>query len=415
MATRNPNRRSNSGAIAVQLLVILVPVLFGLIGFAVDLGTLYSIRGELKTASDSMALAAAQHLIGTNQGLTDATSAAQLTIDNSAGFGNKYNYGGLVIGQTNGSLTSSVQPPSFFSTLTDEGGSGGSGSRFARITIDADAPLVFWRFLSLGVAGKTTVSASSVAGISAPLCTACAIEAFAVPALDQSDTTDFGYIPGTKYTLAYNCTGVGAPGPLPGTVRRIDYIILNRLDPNATVFSDENSQLFRMGASGLPGNSTQACFSINVGEQVWASALPIACALNRPPAVVPSALCGLTTRFESTTVGSCATIPDFDTLSSIYSPDADTTDIDDYTAYAGNARRVITIPIIDVLNATGTMTVLGFRQFLVEPNQNAVDLNPNDVGARFSALYIGSVVPVKQGRFDGCQVTSGPGKVVLHD
>jgi len=399
---------------AVQLLVIMVPVLFGLIGFAVDLGTLYSIRGELKTASDSMALAAAQHLIGTNQGLSDATSAAQLST-------NKYNYGGLVIGQTNGFLSSSVQSPSYFTTLqdalntTNAGAGGTSDSRHARVTINADAPLVFWRFLSLGVAGKTTVSASSVAGISAPLCTACAIEAFAVPALDQSDTTDFGYIPGTKYTLAYNCTGIGAPGPLPGTVRRIDYIILNRLDPNATVFTDENSQLFRMGAGGLPGNSTQACFSINVGEQVWANALPIACTLNRPPAVVPSALCGLTTRFESTTLGSCATIPDFDTLSSIYSPDSDTTDIDDYTAYAGNTRRVITIPIIDVLNATGTMTVLGFRQFLVEPNQNAVDLNPNDVGGRFSALYIGSVVPVKQGRFDGCQVTSGPGKVVLHE
>lgn len=406
---------------SVQLLVLMVPVLFGLMGFAVDLGTLYAIRGELKTASDAMALAAAQHLIGTNQGLSDAAAAAQLTIDNSSGFGNKYNYGGLAIGQTTGSLSSSVQPPGFFTTLqdalnsTDSGGGGTSDSRHARVTVNADAPLVFWRFLSLGVSGKTTVTASSVAGISAPLCTACAIEAFAVPALDQSDTTDFGYVPGSKYTLAYNCTGTGAPGPLPGTVRRIDYILLNRLDPNAAVFTDETSQLFRIGAGGLPGNSTQACFSIGVGEQVWASALPIACTLNRPPAVVPSALCGLTTRFESTAPGSCATIPDFDTLSSIFTPDTDTTDIDDYTAYAGNARRVITIPIVDVLNPTGTMTVLGFRQFLVEPNQNAADLNPNDVGARFGALYIGSVVPVRQGRFDGCQVAAGPGKVVLHE
>jgi hypothetical protein len=29
-------------------------------------------------------------------------------------------------------------------------------------------------------------------------------------------------------------------------------------------------------------------------------------------------------------------------------------------------------------------------------------------------LYLGSVVPIRQGRIDGCQVTSGPGKVVLH-
>ena len=41
------------------MLVILVPVLFGLIGFAVDLGRLYMVRGELKTAANAMALAAA--------------------------------------------------------------------------------------------------------------------------------------------------------------------------------------------------------------------------------------------------------------------------------------------------------------------------------------------------------------------
>ena len=50
------------GATTIQLLVILVPVLFGFIGFAVDLGQLYLVRGELKVAANSMALAAAQKL-----------------------------------------------------------------------------------------------------------------------------------------------------------------------------------------------------------------------------------------------------------------------------------------------------------------------------------------------------------------
>lgn len=406
---------------SIQLLVILVPVLFAIIGFAVDLGTLYSIRGELKTAANSMALAAAQHLIGTDQGITDATTAAHLTLDNSTGFGNKYNYGGLVIGQTNGNLGSTADDPTYFPVLQDalsatgeSGGGGTSDSRHARVTISADAPLIFWRFLSLGVAGKTTVSASAVAGISAPLCTACAIEAFAIPALDAGDSVDFGFTPGTIYTLAFNCTGPGAPGPLAGTTRRIDYIILNRLDPNSA-FTDETSQLFQMGAGGLPGNSTQPCFSVNAGETIWPDALPIACNLNRTPAVVPSALCGMTTRFETNLLGSCTIIPNVDDLSAAYSPDTDTSFITDYTSYAGNARRVITIPIIDALNATGTMTVLGFRQFLVEPTQGVGDVAPNDVGARFGAMYIGSVVPVRQGRFDGCFISSGPGKVVLHE
>ena len=46
--------------------MILVPVLFGLIGFAIDLGILYSVKGELKTGANALALAAAQQLIGTD-------------------------------------------------------------------------------------------------------------------------------------------------------------------------------------------------------------------------------------------------------------------------------------------------------------------------------------------------------------
>jgi hypothetical protein len=63
------------------------------------------------------------------------------------------------------------------------------------------------------------------------------------------------------------------------------------------------------------------------------------------------------------------------------------------------------------------MTVLGFRQFLLEPGS----LNPADPYGRFVAQYIGSPAPVQQGWFDdhfglGCPipVPSGPGKVVLH-
>ena len=60
------------------------------------------------------------------------------------------------------------------------------------------------------------------------------------------------------------------------------------------------------------------------------------------------------------------------------------------------------------------MMVLGFRQFLVDPNPDATNINPTDQNGRFVALYIGSVAPVKQGRFDGCTQAAGPGKVVLH-
>ena len=57
-----PRRR---GSLSLQLLVVLVPVFFGLMGFALDLGRLYLIRGELNQAASSMALTAAGKLIGT--------------------------------------------------------------------------------------------------------------------------------------------------------------------------------------------------------------------------------------------------------------------------------------------------------------------------------------------------------------
>ena len=60
------------------------------------------------------------------------------------------------------------------------------------------------------------------------------------------------------------------------------------------------------------------------------------------------------------------------------------------------------------------MQVLGFRQFLVQPNQGSTTSNAADQNARFLVNYIGSVVPVKQGSFQGCTISAGPGKVVLH-
>ena len=60
------------------------------------------------------------------------------------------------------------------------------------------------------------------------------------------------------------------------------------------------------------------------------------------------------------------------------------------------------------------MNVLGFRQFLVIPNPGVTNISPADGPGRFIATYIGNPVPLKQGRFGSCNVSSGPGKVVLH-
>jgi Flp pilus assembly protein TadG len=408
----------------VQLLVILVPVLFGLMGFALDLGQLYLVRGELQSAANAMALAAAQQLIGTETSTDAATTFARLTLDNTTGQANKYYFGGLQIGQTNGLLNSEAPDPGYYATVVDaigadSAGGGevtGSGAKHVRVTLTADAPLTFWSFLPLATERKAPVAAKAVAGMSAPLCVACAIEPLAVAAVDQGDTTDFGFVPGTEYTLGYVCKGAPTPGALSGTTQRIPYLLLNRLDPNATVFADEQSQLYRVGAGGVPGSATasQACFTINNAEQIWVSAAPVPCRSANPGQSVVSMVCGMTSRFESTYPALCAGIPEVDTISGVYTQDSDVSEITDYTQYQGNARRVITVAIVDLLNAGGAMTVLGFRQFLIEPVQGGVDVSPSDPNGRFAALYIGSVVPVKQGSFSGCQQAAGPGKIVLH-
>jgi hypothetical protein len=110
----------------------------------------------------------------------------------------------------------------------------------------------------------------------------------------------------------------------------------------------------------------------------------------------------------------CAGVPEVDTLSTIFPPDPDVADYDVYTDYTGTGRRLITIPVVDVLSSTNTMTVLGFRQFLVSPALGGVNISISDTFGRFVAMYAGSVAPVRQGRFDGCQQQAGPGKVVLH-
>lgn len=427
MDTRSPSRfgltaSRERGTTSVQVLVLLVPVIFGLMGFAVDLGRLYLIRGELKAAANSMALAAAEQLNGTDAAPDNATGIAMLTLDQGSGTGNRYNFGMLQIGQTTGLLASEVPQPAYYSSLEaaasgegTAGEAGGTEARYVRVTISAEAPLLFWGLLSLGAERKTLVRSQAVAGISAPLCMACGIEPLAIAARDLEDPVNFGFTPNTKYTFAYSCTGLPSPTGLSSAAQVLSYVILDHYNAEAATLADEHTQLYRIGAQGLlpSTNAALSCVSINAERQVWTNAAPRACA-QIVVSQVTSFLCGLATRFSSETPDACTSVPEIESVAPAYSPDTDFTDLEEYAAYAGNGRRVITVAVVDSIASTSAMIVLGFRQFLVEPNPNDVTISPGDRYGRFAALYIGYPVPVRQGRFDGCQVSAGPGKVVLH-
>ncbi len=416
---------------SIQFLVLMVPVLFGMMGFAIDLGRLYLVRGELNQAASSMALAAAAKLNGTAVSADDATLAARLTIDGGDGKGNKYNFGSLAIGASGGTLVSEAPDPGYYSAAADAIGedqnagastAGATDAKHVRVNITAEAPLTFWGFLSLGQSRKATIAGRASAGMSAPVCTACGIDPFVIAPIDVDDTVDFGFVAGSLYTLGSQCTGA-APGVLGASVARVPYLLIDRFDD--TSLQDESQQLYRIGAQGLLPSSTtaKACVTIASadGEQIWSvvnggtlSAAPLAC--GQVPPAARDVLCGIYTRLDQnvTPPAACSVVTEVETLAANYTPDRDVTTLDDYTLYTGNTRRVMTFPVVDALNAGAAMTVLGFRQFLIQPNPDDVVTNPADTNGRFIALYIGNKVPLKQGGFGGtCGVTSGPGKVVL--
>lgn len=410
---------------SVQFLVILVPVLLGMMGFAIDLGRIYLVRGELNQAANAMALAAAAKLNGTTGALDLADAAARVTLDNSLADGNKYNFGSLIVGDTSGLLNGSVPAPAYFDTAAAAAAAygqsavtstaDGTTARHATINLTASAPLLFWGLLTLGQSRITSIAASAVAGVSAPVCTACGIEPFAVIVTNTADTVDFGLTKGSLYTLGFQCNGapVGpAAQPIALTVGRFPYTVIDRYDTSAGF--TEFQQLYRNGAQGLAPSTNQAfaCARIGAVETAWATVTPRACAAQGARTdSVPYALCGLRTRHTDTAPAFCETSNELTTLSSAYTPDSDLTYLTDYPTYAGNNRRLMTLPIIDT-----TLTVLGFRQFLLQPNDAAGTIDDPSMGdGRFVVQYVGVVAPVKQGRLDGsCGVTFGPGKVVAH-
>ncbi|MBI3694837.1 MAG: hypothetical protein HY238_08365 [Acidobacteria bacterium] len=414
-----------SGQAAVLILILMAFVLFAFLGFAVDLGRLYLIRGELNAAADALALSAAQELIGTNAAADRAQAAMTLT-QSSDDFGdNRFNFSGNQIGGE-GTLTSQVMGPELFATYSDatsadiSATADSSTARYVRVTVRADAPLTFWQFLPVAKLGTTSVMTAAVAGISQPLCTVCGLEPLAVLQADATDSTDFGFVPGLKYTLHSQCTGAPRPTVLAGTVGLVQYTVLNRALEDS---SDQDQQVFKMLAGGLPppsfpvsDDSTLTCPAIGTADLRLPAVSVAACNAPNRGTIPRDVLCGLNARLNPAAHPACSGIQDVDTLIESFTPDTDIDDHDDYLEYAGNRRRILTVAVVDAVPfAVGdTMNILGFRQFLLEPDPNSTELSPADPVGRFAALYIGSPAPVKAGSFGACGVTSGPGKVVLH-
>ncbi|HKA00594.1 MAG TPA: pilus assembly protein TadG-related protein, partial [Candidatus Solibacter sp.] len=448
---RGPDKRAvlETGSTSFILIVLMVPVFFGMMGFAFDLGRLYLIRGELSQAANSMALAAASQLLGTS-----ASADNMLKVLPPNGPVYNYNFGAIQVGMGAGNLTSTVGTPNCFDTAanaTSPSGSAGdcTTATAVQLTVTADAPLLFWSLLPGGTSRKTSIGVSAVAGISAPLCTICNTVPIAVPAIDATDTLNFGYDASfsTLYTLSYQCTGTPAPINYPFTSSAginggttIPYEIVNHYDANNALMPDEFDQLYVSGAQGMISstnptpntltantNTPLACMNVGDFEQLLAEAVPPACARGTNQ-YIQAFTCGIYARLDNAnTPAACTTaVTDFGALSVNYQPDTDVTpgETPPYSAYTGNGRAIITVAVVGALagSTADPMQVLGFRQFLVVPNPDGTFFDPSDPNGRIPVLYIGNPAPVQNGWFDtryaggSCPVGgfSGPGKVVLH-
>lgn len=424
VASRERKERGQAG---IFVLLMLVFVLLGFLGLALDVGRFQVIQAELQVAADAAALAAATRLIGTANSAANAGLTGQAPFDVTNGNDNRFNlHTTSIVGSTDLVTTVTFD---YFATLDSAlagtgGAQAGFDAKYVRVDITAESPGIFTRFLTQR-AERPTVRSFAVAGISAPVCRACGIDGVAVTALDTTDEQDYGFVPGEYYTLYLNVgqqrPNLAAcpsqiPAPLPDTLQAAEYTILNHVPVGPE--TDTDGLLFRLGAGGLAPAGTEelpGCITIGSSETAMTGIQGATCGTAQP--VARNLACGLNTRFGVDPSGNaCNNITNVAELATLFSQDADiggsdTTPQNYQLDYDGNARRVITAPIVD---SSSSLTVLNLRQFLVQNDASLAGINVNAFTGAMRAQYIGAPVPIRLGTIGGaCGVTRGVGKVVL--
>jgi Flp pilus assembly protein TadG len=414
--------RSDRGAATVYFLLLTIVVL-GLLVFATDVGRLYLIQGELQTAADAAALAAATRLQGTASATGHAANQITASFDSTNGNDNRFNLRLNQIGAS-GSLATTTQVD-YFSTLEDAIANVNSGQtgaidwatglypKYVRVQITAQAPVAFAPSLTR-TAGFPSITVSAIAGLSTAICTACGIEGLAI--VDQSGDTDdpvnYGLMPGAFYTLSLT-TSNPFLGSLPNTVGTVQYVILNHT-PSGAAGLDSDSSFFELGAAAIsntPGLDPPGAVSVGSVEVINPDYAPA-----NINTIGRDILCGMNVRFA---VAETACDP-FADLAAQFTADSDAagdrdadTGLQDYAVgYDGNARRILTLPVVD---APDTLNVLNFRQFLVEPAATTQGVDVSASNGAFRAQYLGMPVPMRCGGVGGfCNNAAGPGRSVLH-
>ena len=447
LSLRNPQSalRNQKGGVSVYLALLLTFVLFSLLVMAVDVGRLYMVQGELQTAVDAAALAAATRLTGGSCATlyADVQIAASFDSTGATASGtpndNRFNMR-LSQVSTNSEIPTTLMSD-YFALLNDaqvnaNGGQSGPNARYVRVQVNVEMPVIFTRFLSLNRPPTQPVAVAGMAGVSSAVCTACFVEPLAVVAIDATDEINYGFQAGQYYTFYLSpvqrfvrppCQAT-RPGLLTDTVDFAQYLILNHYPWGPETGVD--GQIFRLGAAPMvkspdTENPDPGCVTIDAAEVSNANFPSTTCAAATQ--MGRDFLCGLNTRFGvDPTSNACANVEGAADLTPLLKADTDPGAdgvLQDYgVEYCGNQRRVLTVAVID---DPALLTVLNFRQFLLQNSDGLLGLNVAGSPAApvytapFRAEYIGYGAPIASGGIGGACMTLhpllvGPGRPVLH-
>src|SRR5262249_49477041 len=142
----------NRGAATIYF-VLFITAISGLLVMATDVGRLYVIQGELQTAADAAALAAATRLVGTAGAASAATDQVTRSFDDTNGNDNRFNLRLNQIG-TGGSDLISSRDFDYFATLVDAQSNSNGGQtagiewgtglypKYVRVQVTAQSPIL---------------------------------------------------------------------------------------------------------------------------------------------------------------------------------------------------------------------------------------------------------------------------------
>lgn len=161
--------RDDRGSVIIYVSLI-IAVLIGLVGLAIDFSRFYNSHSEAQSAADAAALAAASQLDGSSTSITRATNAAMTTplISNSQTFATGADAGGAVaiasIRFLTGLPANDADPITAGLVTADP-----LAARFVEVTTEALTHNNLF-VMAVGIVDSTTLSATAVAGMTSVIC-----------------------------------------------------------------------------------------------------------------------------------------------------------------------------------------------------------------------------------------------------